>query len=381
MSQIRFFSIFLIIMASGVNISHAADDPITPYCFSADISTYPSIVSGETVKNYMNFDYLSENTVYIDNMAYTPEIRKNIAENMGVTNVPASVYVKFAFTKTSVNMRMSPSDGNLNSGNPKFDMNQYTRIGASSPVAVLHSSVDMKFYYVQAEFMRGWISADSLFFCDEETFRSILQLPFLRVKRDKTIIGDIIYSIGDKIPVKKQNSGGYTVILPDGKTASVSKNNKTNLNNEKFSALKIENMAKSQLGNPYDWGGKAGYRDCSSFVRDLWLVFGLDLPRNTSLQSRVGKEIIGKPQSKEEFYAALKTAKPFKTLIFFKGHVLLYGGMKKNDFIVYHSVNSLSDDNGIKQPIASVVRQELIKDNFSEIWRRVIKVTEIDSLN
>lgn len=381
MKLIIIFSMFFMVFVNSAGIANSAENPFPPYYFSANISEFPSVLDGETVKNYINFDYLSENTKYIDNIGYTQAIRKSLAENMDVQNVPASIYVKFAFTKSSVNMRMIPSHAVLHSGDQKFDMNQYTRIGMSSPVAVLHISADQRFYYVQTEFMRGWVQADSLFFYDEEIFRSMLKLPFIRIKRDKTNIGGLIYSIGDRIPVKKTSPCGYIVILPDGVEKFVFKSYKISMNNEKFSTTKIKNMAKSQLHNPYDWGGKEGFRDCSSFVRDLWLVFGVELPRNTSLQSQVGREIIGKPQSEEEFYNALKTAKPFKTLIFFKGHVLLYGGMKRNDFIVYHSVNGLNDDNGVRQPIAAVVRQELMKDSFSQIWTRVIKVTEIDSTN
>lgn len=351
-----------------------------PYYFSAALDSYPDLLDGETVRNYITFDYPSENTKFIDNKTYTPEHRKSLMENVGVENVPEAVYVRFGFTLKSVNMRMTPSGAILHTGNPSFDMNQYTRVGASAPVAVLHSSNDGKYYYVQTEFMRGWIPSESVMLYGDAAFRDILRMPFLRVVKDGTNIEGVAYSMGDKIPMTDKNLFGYKVLLPDAEEKFIYKSRTLNLNNETFSAEKIRSMADDLLGNPYDWGGKAGFRDCSSFVRDLWLVFGLNLPRNTSLQSGVGKEIVGKPASKKEFYDALTNATPFKTLIFFKGHVILYGGMEDGDYIVYHAVNRLSKDSGETQMIASVVKQKLIEENFSDIWKRVIKVTDIDSI-
>lgn len=373
------FFIFLCLFSSFFYTATAVA-AFPPYYFSSDLGSHSDLLDGETVRNYVTFDYPSENTKFIDNKTYTPEHRKSLMENVGVENVPESVYVRFGFTSKSINMRMTPSPAVLHTGNPYFDMNQYTRVGASAPVAVLHSSNDGKYFYVQTEFMRGWIPSESVIFYDKPTFNNILRMPFLRVLKDGTQIGDVAYSIGDKIPLADKNLFGYRVLLPNSEEKFVFKSGKLNLNNETFSEEKIRSIAEDLLGNPYDWGGKAGFRDCSSFVRDLWLVFGLNLPRNTSLQSGVGKEIIGKPASKQEFYDALAKATPFKTLIFFKGHVILYGGMQDGDYVVYHAVNRLSKDNGETQRIASVVKQKLIEENFSDIWKRVIKVTDIDNI-
>lgn len=348
------------------------------YYFSADLLEYPSVLDGETVKEYVNFDYLSFDTKYLGDEKFTTELMEPIVENMDVQDIPESVHIRFGFTLESVNMRRAPSQMVLHKGNPNFDMMQYTRVGASSPVAVLHSSADEIYYYVQIPFMRGWIPKKSVILYDEKKFKEILALPSLRIKKDGMDIGGIRYFIGNTIPIEKKKGGGYNVILPDGRKAYVKKSEKSVLNKEEFSPAKIKKIAEALLGAPYDWGGKKGFRDCSSFVRDLWLVFGVNLPRNTALQSVAGKELLGKPESKKEFYEALSAAKPFKTLIFFKGHVMLYGGMEKGDFIVYHAVNSLRNDFGEKAVIASVVKQMLFRDHYSSIWERVVKVVEID---
>jgi len=46
--------------------------------------------------------------------------------------------------------------------------------------------------------------------------------------------------------------------------------------------------AFAQLGAPYGWGGRAGARDCSQFLRDTFAPFGIDLPRHSSVQALAG---------------------------------------------------------------------------------------------
>lgn len=46
--------------------------------------------------------------------------------------------------------------------------------------------------------------------------------------------------------------------------------------------------AFAQIGAPYGWGGRAGARDCSQFLRDTLMPFGIELPRHSSVQALAG---------------------------------------------------------------------------------------------
>lgn len=46
--------------------------------------------------------------------------------------------------------------------------------------------------------------------------------------------------------------------------------------------------AFAQMGAPYGWGGRAGARDCSQFLRDTFAPFGIELPRHSSVQALAG---------------------------------------------------------------------------------------------
>jgi len=45
------------------------------------------------------------------------------------------------------------------------------------------------------------------------------------------------------------------------------------------------------VGAPYGWGGLYGNRECSATLQDLFRVFGLWLPRNSSDQAKAGQSI------------------------------------------------------------------------------------------
>jgi len=54
----------------------------------------------------------------------------------------------------------------------------------------------------------------------------------------------------------------------------------------------LESRIEEFLGVPYLWGGntKEGM-DCSAFVKNAYIIYGIDLPRTSILQSKLGIEI------------------------------------------------------------------------------------------
>ena len=57
---------------------------------------------------------------------------------------------------------------------------------------------------------------------------------------------------------------------------------------EGFLPVSTENIVKqayTKLGDTYGWGGMLSSVDCSSYVRDVYKCFGLELPRNTTWQA------------------------------------------------------------------------------------------------
>lgn len=352
----------------------------SPYYFYTDTSSAFIDINRHKLREFISFDKLTYKGSYLDDKPMTKEDLDNIKDNRNLKGIPAAVTPVRAFTTESLNMKLYPTDKIIHRGNKLFDSNQYTRVSAFSPVFILHSSKDKKFHYIMTEFMRGWIPADKVKIHSAAAFAGIQKMPFIRIIKDNTDIGGVIYGIGDKIPILSQSDNSVVAMTPFGSYISVPKNDSFVIGNAFYDEVLMKAMAESQLENPYDWGGRAGYRDCSAYVRDLWKVFGADIPRSSGLQVLVGKKLMDKPKNKDEFYAVLKNAKPYRTLIFFKGHVIMYGGMEKGDYIIYHAVNSLTDDKGVKRKLAKVAKNKLYEEKFSDIWKRVVRVTEISPL-
>ncbi len=382
------FTIFLLLFATscaGVTSNKRGYSPISknkysPYYYYTDTNRFLFKISKHELVELITYDNLGYKGSYYGKKPMKQEDLESIKDNRNLENIPKVVEPQVGFTIASINMTIYPTDITIHRGNEKFDSNQYTRVSAFAPVFVLHTSKDKRFYYIMTEFMRGWIPSNSVKLYTKTEFAGIQQMPFVRVVKDNTTIGGVTYGIGDKIPLSKNLGPSVILLNPKGGYTEVKKDNSFIIGNAYYNEDLMKTMAESQLDNPYDWGGKEGFRDCSAYVRDLWRVFGAEIPRSSGLQKLVGKNLMDKPNSAEEFYALLDNAKPYKTLIFFKGHVMMYGGKVDGDYIIYHSVNSLVNDKGKKIKLAKVAKNKLKEEMFLDIWKRVIRVSEISPL-
>ena len=84
------------------------------------------------------------------------------------------------------------------------------------------------------------------------------------------------------------------------------------------------------MGQPYGWGGYLFNRDCSLAMRDLFVPFGVWLPRNSSAQAKAWQYISfvkASPAGKEGIIK--DEGVPFATLLWLRGHITLYIGTYK----------------------------------------------------
>ncbi len=87
--------------------------------------------------------------------------------------------------------------------------------------------------------------------------------------------------------------------------------------------------AFAYLGQPYGWGDRAGGRDCSRFLMDLFAGLGVTLPRHTSDQAQAGSYVVEVPAGlAEPARLALLDEHNRRgiVLLHFPGHIMLYLG-------------------------------------------------------
>ncbi len=104
----------------------------------------------------------------------------------------------------------------------------------------------------------------------------------------------------------------------------------------------VENLslvAKRLLGSPYGWGGLNGHRDCSATIRDFFMPFGLWLPRNSRQQALEGATIaLENLDAGSKQRLIVEHGKPFATLLYEPGHILLYIGQRSGVPFAFHAV-------------------------------------------
>lgn len=352
---ILFFSI-----AQSLEVSNINSQVFTLIPYVVNLKDFPEKLKGDTVKEWMFKDVLPMDKSFVD--------------NTNLEGVPQEIKVSFGWTLRRTNMRMYPTDLAIYKNNKDIDLNQYTLLEPFTPLAILHTSKDGKWLYVQSPFMRGWVKREDVAVKEKAELLEVLSLPFLVVLKPKLYIKNLEFGLGSKVPYLSKEGELYHVLLPDGSYHTVSLSEGFNDGYLEYSESLVKSILESLLGQPYDWGGKHGGWDCSSLVKSVFSLFGLELPRNSQQQSQIGIKVKESFVSYEEMKDTLKKLPPFRTLIFLKGHVMLYGGIEGRDIVVYHALYGILRDDGKYIKVNRVVKNLLERDKLTNIYKRVVSV-------
>lgn len=271
-------------------------------------------------------------------------------------NTYATINAK-AVTLKEVNLRVFPTlrpllkDPSLAGEGFPFDYLQNSTVHANEPLLVSHYSKDRDWAYVFSNFASGWIKTDSFAILEEEQTLSWQNAPQIAITKEGEPIydkeGNFLYrsKIGMIFALIDEDSENYIV-----RSVSSCQNQKPLFLESKISkniaskeimrldAKNLEKIINEVSKTNYGWGGMYEQRDCSSMLRDLFTPFGIWLPRNSSQQSKIGSVTSLKDLSDEEKIKVIKEkAIPFKTILYKKGHVVLYVGTLNDEIIVFHN--------------------------------------------
>jgi len=262
-----------------------------------------------------------------------------------------------AITLSEVNIRAFPTcrpvlmDPNQAGEGFPFDYMQNSTLHANKPILLSHYSKDKEWAYIFTSFTSGWIKSSELVLIDKKYTNKWQKAKQVRIIKENIPIYDennnfmFRSKIGMMFALVNEDKDTYTIL-----TVAKYKNKRAFFVKSKIpkniaskDILKLTKQNLKTIINEvkrtnYGWGGMYGQRDCSSMLRDLYSPFGIWLPRNSYQQAKVGKIISFEDKTNKEKIAIIKEkAIPFKTLLYKKGHIVLYVGTYEDEIVIFHN--------------------------------------------
>ena len=234
-----------------------------------------------------------------------------------------------------------------------FDYLQVSDIAPNTPVAVLHATRDGSWLFVDTPVAPGWISARDVSSADwafrwqwETGIYAVVTKDHATVRAED---GRFLFHapFGCILPFLYRDSAEVHVLaaVEDAQgnavlTEAVVMSSDAAMKPVPLTKSNIAKAVNVLLGETYGWGGLYGDRDCSATIRDLFVPFGIFLPRNSANQAKAGKASISLENlsSMEKEKIILEKGIPFLTLLHLKGHIMLYVGTRGGRALAFHNL-------------------------------------------
>ncbi len=260
-----------------------------------------------------------------------------------------------------------------------FDYAQNSRIYIGMPLKILDFSVSKEYCFVKSGAGYGFVDSRDVALVDKKTEAEFKDSDLASISIDKVNSLDIEsgrfverLNIGTLLPKKgkyvyypKLKDDGYAYLSPlavmYGATAPMP-----------ISQSNISALAQTILGEPYGWGGMLDNRDCSMLLRDIFINFGIVLPRNSADQA-LGYKDVSKLNYHEKIQYIKTNAKPWRSVFYMKGHIMLYVGIdnKSGEILAMHDawgIKSFDKSGNEGRAILGGVVITTLEEGSAEDW-------------
>ena len=325
-----------------------------------DIATFPERYNGDELRAALQreLDGFRTATRYgADGRALTSSYYASIEAVMDQAMIDTVVDVGFGFVVDNADQRLLPTAAGLyaQAGDIDFDEVQNNALDIGTPVAIVHTSADDRWFYTMGPSSDGWIAAEQIALCSHEQLRDVVTRPFVTVIRakgnvyldeDRTLYYGFV-RMGARFALAGAVAGDTVAVQLPTRRADGDLEIRTGYLSRRevceghlaYTRRHIIEQAFEMLNAPYGWGGANGQQDCSQFVQEVFATVGIDLPRNSSEQAQVGELIRRFADEADDArrQAVATEAIPGASLLHLRGHVMLYLGPVEQRPYVMHA--------------------------------------------
>lgn len=304
--------------------------------------------------------------------ALNPEAYRRYTDKLALDSIEETVTLLFALVIRRTDMRTYPTEDRhyKSADDQNLDRFQENGLFPGDALAILHTSADKQWSFVQSYNYAAWVKSADIAVGDRQQVHEYQHAkPFLIVSGDKVqtsfnpeipALSELQLDMGIRLPLANRASYGnnlygqnpyasHTVLLPtrnaDGhleiKPALIARNQDVHRGYLPFTRENIIRQAFKFLGERYGWGHSYNARDCTGFIMEIYKTFGFQMPRNTGQQGAgdFGENSRIAPDTSHTERLQSLESMDIGDLIYVPGHVLMYIGDDNGEPYVIHDVS------------------------------------------
>lgn len=233
-----------------------------------------------------------------------------------------------------------------------FDYLQNSTVFANEPLYLSHYSKSGRWAYVLTSYATGWVPVERVAPVDSATVSAFRRSPLVALLLDTMTLcrsnGAFVCGgkVGMLLPLREKKPYVYQADVARMSGGAFIHPAATDIPKHaaaiapmRFEPEALARVIAPIMGTKYGWGGLYGERDCSSTLRDIFAPFGIWLPRNSYQQAGVGRVVsLAGLNDKQKLEKIKRDGQPFETLLYLKGHILLYLGIYDDEPAVLHTL-------------------------------------------
>ncbi|MBQ5317143.1 MAG: SH3 domain-containing protein [Oscillospiraceae bacterium] len=330
-----------------------------------DMSLYDlgDTISGSRVRELVNGVTSPDDpsSCYVGGKPTTEAYWEGLKEKLNSDAVPDTVRIRYGFSTERASLRIYPSADFVgeDKGDRFYDVMVMSEYMPFQPLAAVHETADGEWLYVLFDGFGGWVQKKYVAFCEsrEDWLSRCEPDDFLvvtgreiRLQYDEKCkaLSNQLIPMGTKLPLVKKKAvprfindrdtaGCYIVKLPvrnsDGMIADryslISVREDVNIGYLDYTDRNVLELAMKRYGDRYGWAGLGHSNDCSGVTGEIYRCFGIKLPRVSSQIAAVkGTKNYDVREFTDEQKTELLSTVPTGAVLYLKGHIMIYLGMK-----------------------------------------------------